>query len=83
VREGSESFQLTEYLSDYYVDNSTTICGESVILRNGVKQGDTPPLLFNYVIDEVLEGIDDDVGYRLQGERVSKLAFARPRTNDG
>lgn len=71
-----------DYVAGLYGSASTTLVvnGKSsppVVVGRGVRQGDPlSPILFNMVLDVVLAALPKEVGYRLEGERVSALAYA-------
>lgn len=73
---------LINYIINAYTDASTTIiCGPTKIsevqLLRGVKQGDPlSPILFNLVLDELVDLFPQEIGVRLGNSRVNCLAFA-------
>ena len=73
---------LIEYIIDAYSNATTTIqCGptkvEHVRLARGVKQGDPlSPILFNMVIDELLEKLPLEIGAKLDDHSINSMAFA-------
>lgn len=71
-----------DYIARLYDTASTTLAVGSnvsgpVATGRGVRQGDPlSPILFNMAMDLVLANLPKDVGYRLETERVSALAYA-------
>ena len=65
-------------IADMYTGNSTTLQdGNIVNLKRGVLQGDPLlPLLFNLMIDEALESIDNQGTVLFEGIALSHIAFA-------
>ena len=70
-------------VSDLYSNTFTTISvngqkTRTIQINSGVKQGcPLSPLLFNFVIDELIDEIQQlDSGYKLQGQQVSIMGFA-------
>ena len=61
-----------------YTDNKTVFAdGNEVSLDRGVLQGDPlSPLLFNLMIDEVLENIKNQGTVLFEGVRLNHIAFA-------
>lgn len=50
---------------------------EEVCVNRGVLQGDPiSPIVFNYLMDQVLNKLRNDLGYTLQGTKVSCIAYA-------
>ena len=74
--------ELREYIISAYTNSTTTInCGpvsiKGIQLRRGVKQGDPlSPILFNMVLDELLEDLPAEVGVELGNCTVNIMAFA-------
>lgn len=71
-----------DYLARMY-ETATTILavngkqGQPVKVGRGVRQGDPlSPILFNMAMDGILASLPKGVGYGLEGERVSALAYA-------
>ncbi|CAF4948388.1 unnamed protein product [Pieris macdunnoughi] len=71
-----------DYLARLYQSATTHLAvsgrtSSPVKVGRGVRQGDPlSPILFNMAMDLVLAALPKDIGYRLEGERVSALAFA-------
>lgn len=71
-----------DYLARLYQSATTHLAvngqtSSPVKVGRGVRQGDPlSPILFNMVMDLVLAALPKEIGYRLEGERVSALAFA-------
>lgn len=71
-----------EYVARLYRTASTTLAVKGqrsapVKVGKGVRQGDPlSPLLFNMAMDLILANLPPGVGYGLEGERVSALAYA-------
>ncbi|KAL5259473.1 hypothetical protein ACHWQZ_G009796 [Mnemiopsis leidyi] len=68
---------MRSVIADLYQDCTTDICGRSVKVTRGVKQGD--PLsstLFNLVIEMVMSNVPERLGIQFQGHRLFYLAFA-------
>lgn len=73
--------QFADYLQNVYNQTATYLQynGNSmkVPVEVGVIQGDPiSPIAFNYLMDEPIETLDDKLGYCLNGEPVSCIAFA-------
>lgn len=73
---------LISHIEDSYKDVHTTIvCGKEKVdmkLQRGVKQGDPlSPLIFNVVLEPLLQALEDKPGYKINQEiNLSSLAFA-------
>ncbi|CAF4948688.1 unnamed protein product [Pieris macdunnoughi] len=71
-----------DYLARLYQSATTHLAvngrtSSPVKVGRGVRQGDPlSPILFNMAMDLVLAALPKEIGYRLEGERVSALAFA-------
>ncbi|CAG4941104.1 unnamed protein product [Parnassius apollo] len=71
-----------DYISRLYDAATTTLdvgvqSSAPVKLGRGVRQGDPlSPILFNMAMDVILAALPKEVGYRLEMERVSALAYA-------
>ena len=74
--------QMYEYIMNTYHRSSTVIqhgdwTSQKISPTCGVKQGDPlSPMLFNFVVDEMLKKINPDIGINLDGMKISILAFA-------
>lgn len=65
------------YISSVYINSSIFIGPEVVKQGRGVLQGDPlSPLLFNIVLDYVLEMMNSRMGLSINGETISVLAYA-------
>lgn len=73
--------RMVEYIRSVYADSSTILevnrgCRYVRTLR-GVKQGDPlSPLVFNLVVDHALKTLSPEVGFDVDGTKVSALVFA-------
>ncbi|CAG4985888.1 unnamed protein product [Parnassius apollo] len=71
-----------DYITRLYDSATTTLdvgvqSSSPVKLGRGVRQGDPlSPILFNMAMDVILAALPKEVGYRLEMERVSALAYA-------
>jgi hypothetical protein len=82
VRKGVPGALIEVILSEY--NGATTVLqrgpGKSALtpITRGVKQGDPlSPILFNLVLDEIIEGANGATeGVRMSGHKISILAFA-------
>lgn len=76
--------KVIDYIIDTYSDATTNVsCGPNVVknvkISRGVKQGDPlSPILFNLVLDELLDSLPDFVGALLENTRVNSLASNLP-----
>lgn len=76
------NINIINYIIDAYTDTTTSItCGpvriNMVKLLRGVKQGDPlSPILFNLVLDELLDLLPPQIGALLCESKVNSLAFA-------
>lgn len=82
LRERGLPGQFCDYVARLYSTSSTTLDvgtekSSPVVVGRGVRQGDPlSPLLFNMALDLVLANLPKGVGYRLETELVSALAYA-------
>lgn len=82
LREKGLPVGFCDYIARLYDTAQTTLAvgndrSEPVVVGRGVRQGDPlSPLLFNMALDVVLASLPKEVGYRLEGELVSALAYA-------
>lgn len=74
--------EFAQYLRSYYEESNTILelsnsTFKTVPVNRGVKQGDPlSPILFNMVVDEVLDALSPDIGFPINGVRINGLAFA-------
>lgn len=82
LRERELPRQFCDYIARLYATSNTTLDvgkekSSPVVVGRGVRQGDPlSPLLFNMALDLVLANLPKGVGYRLETEPVSALAYA-------
>lgn len=73
---------MIDYIMTYYSDSNTVLQHDGWHSTNihatcGVKQGDPlSPLLFNFVIDEMIAKLPPGIGVDVDGMRLNVLAFA-------
>ena len=73
---------LRTYIIDAYSNATTTIsCGQTttsgIKLLRGVKQGDPlSPILFNLILDELLDSLPSHIGVKVGESSINSLAFA-------
>lgn len=71
-----------DYIQDVYSRSRTTLSvggqrSREIHPNRGVKQGDPlSPLVFNYIMDGLLQTMPDHIGVRVGGKVVNALAFA-------
>lgn len=74
--------RFCNYIERLYETASTTFAvdgksSDPVVVGKGVRQGDPlSPTLFNMAMDLVLANLPKEVGYRLEKEKISALAYA-------
>ena len=73
---------MRTYIIDAYSNATTTIsCGQTttsgIKLLRGVKQGDPlSPILFNLILDELLDSLPSHIGVKVGESSINSLAFA-------
>lgn len=69
--------EFINYMKSSYIDANTILLGEKITVVRGVRQGDPlSPILFNLVIDSILDMLDTYAGITLNMHKITSLAFA-------
>lgn len=82
LRRFNVSEKLINFIASSYDGAATAITfgkhtTAQMPIRRGVKQGDPlSPLLFNMILDELLDGIPNEAGLSFGGSKISAMAYA-------
>ena len=68
---------MRDVIADLYTGCTTDVCGKTIHVTRGVKQGDPlSSILFNLVIEMAMANIPERLGLYFQGHRLFYMAFA-------